>query len=454
LLQNIKTEAIIGPQKSTQAAIVSEIGNKSQVPVISFSATSPALSSMNVPYFVRTTINDIAQVTTITSLIKAYGWREVVLICDDDDFGRGIIPYLADGLQEINVKFSYHSLIPISSTEDEIQNELFKLQTMRTRVFIVHMSSSLGSILFLNAKKLGMMSEGYVWIMTNGVTNMIGSFNPSVNSAMRGALGVRLYVPKTTELDNFTTRWKKRFQEDCPQEIYSEPSIYALWAYDTIHALAMAVEDAKSNNIKSATPSMTSDITLNVFPNGPQLLKVLSNITFQGLSGNFVLVNGQLQYTAFEIINVVGQGIREIGYWRGKQGFSKQVDASKNYSTYPEDLNPVIWPGESIKVPNGWEIPNRRRKLVVGEINSSSPDSGTLRVGVIKSSYTEFMEVETDTVTKKAKPRGYTVDVFVEAMKRLPNYQYEFELFADLSQDTSLHYDDFVYQVKLGVSIS
>jgi glutamate receptor, ionotropic, plant len=222
-----------------------------------------------------------------------------VLICDDDDFGRGIIPYLADGLQEINVKFSYHSLIPISSTEDEIQNELFKLQTMRTRVFIVHMSSSLGSILFLNAKKLGMMSEGYVWIMTNGVTNMIGSFNPSVNSAMRGALGVRLYVPKTTELDNFTTRWKKRFQEDCPQEIYSEPSIYALLAYDTIHALAMAVEDAKSNNIKSATPSMTSDITLNVFPNGPRLLKVLSNITFQGLSGNFVLVNGQLQYTAF-----------------------------------------------------------------------------------------------------------------------------------------------------------
>jgi glutamate receptor, ionotropic, plant len=150
----------------------------------------------------------------------------------------------------------------------------------------------------------------------------------------------------------------------------------------------------------------------------------------------------------------VGQGIREIGYWRGKQGFSKQVDASKNYSTYPEDLNPVIWPGESIKVPNGLEIQNIRRKLVVGEIKSSSPDSGTLRVGVIKSSYTEFMEVETDTVTKKAKPRGYTVDVFVEAMKRLPNYQYEFELFADLSQDTSLHYDDFVYQVKLGVSIS
>ncbi|KAJ3704816.1 hypothetical protein LUZ61_008521 [Rhynchospora tenuis] len=427
-------EAIMGPQKSTQAVIVSQIGNKSQVPVISFSATSPTLSSLNVPYFVRATINDTTQVKTITSLIKAYGWREVVPIYEDTDFGRGVIPYLADSLQEIDVQIPYRSFISISSTNDQIQKELYKLQTMQTRVFIVHMSSSMGSALFLNAKKVGMMSEGYVWIMTNGVTNMIDSFNSSVIRAMSGALGVRLYVPETEELDNFTTRWKTRFQENNPQEISSEPSIYVFWAYDTIYALAMAVENV---GVQTQSGNFTTSGHLPVFPNGPQLLQALLHIKFAGLSGKFELIDGQLQYSSFEIINVIGQGIRNIGYWREKQGLSKQLmDAdNKTYSTLLQDLNPVIWPGESIIVPKGWEIPVSGRKLRVGVVNS----------------FSEFIQVDKDPLTGATKASGYAVDVFEEAIKKLPySVPFEYQQFGAGLPATLVTYNDFVYQVYLG----
>ncbi|KAJ4813626.1 glutamate receptor 2.2 [Rhynchospora pubera] len=393
---------------------------------------------MHVPYFVRTAINDVAQVKTITSLIKHFEWLEVVLISEDTEFGWGIIPFLIDDLQKIHVQVAYRSLINISSTNDQIQQELYKLQTMQTRVFIVHMSSSMGSTLFLNAKEVGMMSEGYVWIMTSGVADMVNSFNPKVIRAMNGALGVRLHVPLTKELGDFTTRWRKRFHEDNPEDlVFSElPSIYALWAYDTIYALAMAVENLGVEITQSGSNPASPKSPLRVFSMGPQLLQALFNIKFQGLAGTFELIGGQLNHTAFEIINVVG-GIREIAYWTEDKGFSKPSEAARNSKTQSTSqliLDP-IWPGEPKGRPKGWEIPVSGRKL---------------RVGVIKGFGLQFMNVEVDPETKAVKPSGYAVDVFLQAINRLSfGLQYEYQLFGDTSQADSLTYDYFVNQVHL-----
>ena len=98
LLNNHNVQVIIGPQKSSQASFVSDLGNKTRVPVISFTATSPSISTGSFPYFVRATLSDSAQVNGIASLIKVYGWRQVVPIYEDTDYGKGIIPYLIDAL--------------------------------------------------------------------------------------------------------------------------------------------------------------------------------------------------------------------------------------------------------------------------------------------------------------------------------------------------------------------
>jgi ionotropic glutamate receptor len=148
-------------------------------------------------------------VNSIASLIHAYGWREVVLVYDDTDYGRGILPYLNDALQEIDICVPYRSVIPLSATSENIKQELYKLMKMQTRVFIVHMSSTMTSLLFTKAKELGMMNQGFVWIITDGVANILDSLNSSVLEAMNGVLGVRHHVPKSQELDNFSTRWSK-----------------------------------------------------------------------------------------------------------------------------------------------------------------------------------------------------------------------------------------------------
>ena len=133
-------QAIIGPQKSSEAVFISNLGNMAQVPTVSFTATNPSLIADSMPYFVRATLSDSAQVNSIASLIQSYGWREVVPVYEDSDYGRGILPYIIYALQEIDVRVPYHSAIPLSATSEDIMQKLNKLMTIQTRVFIVHMS--------------------------------------------------------------------------------------------------------------------------------------------------------------------------------------------------------------------------------------------------------------------------------------------------------------------------
>lgn len=102
LIQNEEVEAIIGSVSSMQANFMIGLGNKAQMPVISFSATNPSLSWLQTPYFVRATLNDSAQVPAIRAIVNAFGRRQVVLIYVDTEYGIGIIPAVTSALQEVN----------------------------------------------------------------------------------------------------------------------------------------------------------------------------------------------------------------------------------------------------------------------------------------------------------------------------------------------------------------
>ncbi|KAL1204546.1 Glutamate receptor 2.3 [Cardamine amara subsp. amara] len=171
LINKNQVKAILGPWTSMQSQFLVEIGQRSQVPIVSYSATGPFLTSLRSPYFLRATYEDSFQVHAIKAIIKLFGWREAVPVYIDNTFGEGIIPYISDALQEINVRIPYRSVIALNATDQEIYVELLKMMAMPTRVFIVHMYSSLASRFFTKAKEIGLMKPGYVWILTNGVTD-------------------------------------------------------------------------------------------------------------------------------------------------------------------------------------------------------------------------------------------------------------------------------------------
>ena len=424
-----------------QANFIIDLGEKAQVPIISFSATSSSLTSLRSPYFFRVAQNDSSQVKAISAIVQAFGWREVVPIYVDNAYGEGIIPFLIDALQNVAARMPYRSVISPSATDDQIGQELYKLKTMQTRVFIVHMSTNLGSKLFTKAKEIGMMSEGYVWIMTNGITNSIRSIKSSVRDSMQGVLGVKTYVRETTELENFIIRWKTKFQQDF------ELNVIGLWAYNAASALASAVEKAGTTNFsfeKTIAASNLTDLeTIGVSQNGPKLRKALWATRFRGLVGEFSLDNGQLQSSPFEIINVNGNGERRIALWTPENGLIRKLNSSNKstYSTSKKNLGPIIWPGDSSSIPKGWEIPTNGKKL---------------RIGVpVKDDFSEFVKVTHDPSTNKTQVTGFCIDVFNAVMGALPYYvSYEFIPFAKPNGDSAGTNNDLVYQVYLGVSIN
>ncbi|EOA26543.1 hypothetical protein CARUB_v10022601mg [Capsella rubella] len=420
LIKNEQVNAIIGPKSSTQAEFMIRLANKTQVPTITFSATSPLLTSIRSPYFVRATVNDSSQVKAIADIVKSFGWRSVVAITVDNELGEAFMPFLSDALQNVEVN---KSAIPPEATDDLIQEELLKLMKRQTRVFVVHMESSLAFRIFKKAREIGMMEEGYVWLITNEMTHMMRHIDHGHSlKTIEGVLGVKSHVPKSKELEDFGLRWKRSFKKENPRD---ELNIFALWAYDSITALAMAVERTNLNsscydNGSATSKYMTGLGNVGVSPYGPSLQKALWEVSFKGLAGDFNLTNGQLESPKFEIINFVGNEERVLGFWTPSNGL---VNADSNKAK----LGPVIWPGKSNIDPKGWEIPGK--KLIVGL--------------PVKRGFLNFVEIIRDPITNKTTAKGYAIDIFEAALKKLsysviPEY---------VSLDSPHEYTSLVYQV-------
>ena len=448
----------MGPITTIETNFVIQLGDKAHVPIVTFSATSPSLASLQSPYFFQISQTDSAQVKAITSIIQAFGWKQVVPIYVDNSFGEGLIPYLTSVLQQAYIKVPYLSAISLSATDDVITQELYKIMTtIPTRVFIVHMSPILGSKLFTLAKKIGMMSQGYVWIVTDGMANLFNSLSFDVMESMEGVLGLRTNIPRTKKLEDFRVRWKRKFISDNPKLVDTNLNIFGIWAYDATIALAMAIEKVGIGNTKfdynesntSSSYYMPNFEKFGISQNGEKLSEALSNTRFNGLSGDFDVVGGKLQAPVYEIINVIGNGEKIVGFWTPDKGLSRNLDTegliSNNnmYSYSKNDLGSIIWPGDKYSIPKGWEIPTTGKKL---------------RIGVpVKNgfNYTEFLKVTYDPSTNSTQATGFCIDIFKAVLDVLPYaLPYDFVQFAKPDGEMAGTYDELITQLYCGVTSS
>ncbi|KAL1538006.1 hypothetical protein AAHA92_26795 [Salvia divinorum] len=412
LLKNAEVMAIIGPQKSVQADFVIDIGDKVEVPIIS-PATSPSISPKDSSYFIRSAWCSSSQVEAIAAIVKKFGWREIVFVYEDTNYGSGLVPYITVDLLKSNALVSHQTVIPSDATEDRIRQELYKLTKIRSRVFVVHMVPGLASRFFKVAKEAGMMGKGYVWLIADVLTSLLDSMDPQTMEAMQGVLGVKAYVPESVKLIDFKTRWRKRFHMENPEMDRTELNVIGLWVYDSITVLAEAIERAGVTSPKFNTSVGRGNLTdleaIGTSLAGPSLVGWIRNHMSKGLSGDFNISNGQLQPSAFEIVNVNGRKEIPVGYWTEQCGISREFkpdDHQDNCSTGKENLDPIVWPGKESKVPKGWEIPVNGQELKVGV-----PE---------KNGFNEFVKVETNEETGDVDPTGLSIDVFENVWKKIP----------------------------------
>ncbi|KAL7602666.1 hypothetical protein Lser_V15G24991 [Lactuca serriola] len=408
--------AAIGPQSSGIAHVISHVVNELHVPLLSFGATDPTLSSLEYPYFIRTTQNDYHQMSAITDFVLHFDWKEVIAIFVDDDYGRNGISALSDALSKKHAKISYKASFTSGASEREITELLIGVNLRESRVYVVHVNPDSGLEIFAVAKKLGMMTSGYIWITTDwlpAVLDLSELPDPDTMNLIQGVVSLRQHTSSSDIKKSFGKKWKNIKEKET-----SSFNSYALYAYDSVWLLAHALDKfLKSGNsitfsydpkLRNTNGSELRLSELRIFNEGEKLLETILTTTFVGLTGEVKFNEDKnLIHPAYDIVNTVGTGVRIIGYWSNHSGLSVAVPESlyakpSNHSPADERLYSVIWPGETTKPPRGWVFPN----------------NGTpLRVAVpYRYSYKEV-------VTKDKSPegvRGYCIDVFEAAVNLLP----------------------------------
>ncbi|KAH9328301.1 hypothetical protein KI387_000409 [Taxus chinensis] len=436
--------AVIGPQSSVIAHVILHIANGLHVPLLSFGATDPSLSSLQYPYFLRLTHSDFSEMTAIAAVIGYFNWREVVAVYVDDDYGRNGITALGDALgDKANIVHKYQ--MPPAITRSGLGSNLEDLALMTTRVFVVHMNPDAGLKLFTEVHYHGMLSNGYVWIATDWLSSALDSLelDSGTMKSLQGVITVRRHIRNSDQLHAFSVRWKNLQKAGT---VDAGLNVFGLYAYDTVWAAAYAIDIflkgggnlsfTKYPHLSSASGSESELAELEVFRGGPQLHAILLQTNITGLTGPVQLdKRGELLGSAFEIINIVGTGFRKVSYWSNISGLSVippeggRLASSHNKSSLNERVYDIIWPGDSKQVPRGWTIPNNGVRLRIG-------------VPWKKGDFEKLIKV----VHGSNVGNGYCTDVFAAAVNLLPYAApYEFVLYG--SEKSTPNYDELVEQV-------
>ncbi|XP_052177245.1 glutamate receptor 2.1-like isoform X2 [Diospyros lotus] len=403
-------EAILGPRTWEEASTVAEIGSHSRTPVLSFADLAP-WTTMKWPFLIQASPSQYAQTKAVASIVQSWGWRRVVVIYEDNDSSaNGVIPHLHQSLLEVDAQISqFVAVSPFASSS--LYEELGKLKRGQCRVFVVHTSLPLAIQLFENAKKMEMMEKGYVWITTGAITSLVHAINSTVISSMRGVLGVTSFSQETgASFHDFYARFVRKFRLENPEENNYEPGILALQAYDATMAVAKAMAEG---NIE-----------------GQALLEKILLSDFDGLSGRILFTGHKLPpASSFQIINVIGKGYREHGFWSDGLGFSETIDKGAKYNNSMENLGHVYWPGGLPSTPKGWTRPTNSNKLRIAVGN------GTM--------FNLFVTITHDPVTDNYTFSGFSVEAFRATVEKLP-YDLSYELIPFMGT-----FDDLVEQVHL-----
>ncbi|XP_059663865.1 glutamate receptor 2.9-like isoform X2 [Cornus florida] len=425
LIKDDQVQVIIGMDTWNEAALVAQVGNRAQVPILSFaaSASPPHLTQFRWPFLVQMATNSSEEVSCIAAILHSYNWRLVITIYEDNMYGGNseMFAILSDALKNVYVEIEHRLVLPsfssLSDPERFVHKEVEKLLSKQSRVFIVLQSSvSMATHLFKEAKQLGLMGPDSVWIITDSVSSLLESVNNSVISSMQGAIGIKTYYSEDskTYLD-FKGQFRRSFLSDYPEEDDSMPGIHALRAYDGITSVGLAVKR---------------------IGNGPSISKMLlDNIlssNFTGLSGDIRFHDGRLSHAiGIRIINVIGRKYKDIGFWSSKFGFSESLSTGKcgdSMEALGDVVNSLNWPGNLKRVPKGWAMPTDAKKMKIGV--------------PARTSFEKFVKVK-GTGNSNKDYSGFCIDVFDEVLKILEqsySLPYEFVPY-------NITYDDLVVHV-------
>ncbi|KAH9299326.1 hypothetical protein KI387_031008, partial [Taxus chinensis] len=316
----------------------------------------------------------------IAAIVGYFQWKEVILLYQDEEFWLSGVNALSEALEERGKRVSQTAALPSISEGDQVRKSLRQLNTSYIRAFIVYTSVDVAMNLFSIADGLGMMTEGYAWIVTDSIASSLDFLNSSHLNTIQGIVGVkRLPTPQFTEM-------QKRLQLNSSDDGTSRIGIEAYNSLMIVaKAIAILVSQGKEVGYKGNIPNNNMDFLASMkFLTGGKLLRQeIDSLKYSAVNYN----RGSRDYQ-IEIINIVGRrSYRRVGFWGKRKGLLRSGGKQGNNT-----LSPIMWPGDTVQAPNGY------RKLVVGKIMSKSTSNFSEILGRLSGYTRETFETAVNAV--------------------------------------------------------
>ncbi|KAJ1687595.1 hypothetical protein LUZ63_018985 [Rhynchospora breviuscula] len=398
---------IIATGTSQQVLVAGTTASGVKTPIISLMPSTFVTG----PFTFQISYSDAAFVRCIADFVGLHNWRQIIAIYEDDALGLVLNTnlLLEDALRANGSKLEHCVVFQpqnsLSDWEKIVEVELQQMMQYESTVYVVlHSSEALALSLFKKAKELNMVSPRYVWICGNDITDLINSTLPPafIANNMQGVVGIKSYIHESAEYQEFISSFQKMFSSDYGKnnENFYNPGVYAVRAYDALHAVSLASNESKMKNAS--------------------LAEALCFINFEGLSGTIVpknssFNNNETKFGDYQIFGVFGGESEILGFWHKDSGFNR-------------DMKNLTW----------WHY-------FVENQNATSPAGlRTLRVGIpAKPFWKNFVNVKnSSTINCSADVdnklvSGFCIDVFYEAVKLLKyNVSYQFVAYTTINNSS------------------
>ena len=298
---------IVGAASSTVSRAVQQVASVFQIPQISYSSTASLLSDKTLfPFFARVVSPDSVQGAAAASLIYDIGWRDVVTVRSDNDYGLSSVLAFRDKAFALGLAISAElSFAEGATTFDSLFSDV---RRTGSRVIFLNCFPSDAIQIMEQAALEGMLNGDYVWVGTDGwlLDSVLNSGLP--NSKLIGVFGLRAAVPLDADLPRFFQTWSTLNASLFAGAGDFDANFYAPYSFDATYALAITAHNIIQN--LGIDPSLDGDL----------FMAEMGNISFPGVTGDVSFDQNYDRVASYELVNYQGGNeFTVVGRWTAEQ---------------------------------------------------------------------------------------------------------------------------------------
>ncbi|XP_012887106.1 PREDICTED: taste receptor type 1 member 1 [Dipodomys ordii] len=216
--------AVIGPDTTDHAVITAAMLSPFLVPLISYEASSTALSTKRLyPSFLRTIPSDQHQVEILVLLLQKFGWLWLSLVGSHGDYGQLGVQALEELATQRGMCIAFKGIVPVSARagDKRMGDMMLHLAQARTTVVVVFSNRQLAAVFFESVVLANLTGKVWIgsedWCISTHITHLPGIRD--IGTVLGVAIKQRV-IPGLKEFEEAYALSEKNGPRPCPKDSF------------------------------------------------------------------------------------------------------------------------------------------------------------------------------------------------------------------------------------------